>query len=139
MPCADYMTVYPFSWLDELIEVQMNAASAGFCEPSSAELQQISSQLATQIEQLYVQLKTGTFPVFPAENVGAIARRYLENLQQLYLQASENLAACPASSALSEASEDVLLRLDTLRRRIEKRYGAYLVGSAGRDGAGNKS
>jgi len=116
-------TNYPFAQLDELVEINFNPYRRSYVPPSTVDLTTLSAEL----ERVFVILKCQTFGLFTPNQIAPVVNAYLEAIDNLQNQARENLAGYGDDHQLSEAGELILMGLDDLQRRIQKRYARYLL------------
>jgi hypothetical protein len=116
-------TNYPFARLDELVEINFNPYRRSYVPPATVDLTTLSAEL----ERVFVILKCHTFALFTPNQIAPVVNAYLEAIDNLQNQARENLVAYGDDQQLSEAGELILMGLDDLQRRIQKRYARYLL------------
>lgn len=117
---------YPFSWVDEVVEITLN--------PKVAEVHKIPTDLLRRIQQrfehecslIWSDLKNITFASDTPEQIGVIVNLYYTSIRLLQDQAKSNRDAYTTHETLTTTGDELLTILDTLKSRLDLRYGAYL-------------
>jgi hypothetical protein len=119
-------TGYPFTWIDEVIEVTMNPVYNRFEEMSSKELSDFHQRFRLEARQAWGQLKQQTFCLGRNKKIKSLVAQYDAALQVLREQATINLEACPDSSPWKAVCQAVSAELDELDKCLHRRFSGYL-------------
>jgi hypothetical protein len=117
---------YPFDWIDEVVEITLN--------PKVSEVDKIPADQLTRIRQRFDHESTGiwndlkgiTFALGTPDQIGVIVKLYNTSIKLLQDQAKCNMKAYTTDEALINTGIEILAMLDTLKGRLDLRYGEFL-------------
>jgi len=118
--------VYPFAWLDETVEITLNPDRGIVYQLQTEELGRLQEKLDVEIWQVYSQLKTEIFYILSPKKLGAIVRKYQNELLLLRQQARANLEKYPEFNTLRKTGKMVIETLSGLSMSIEERFPGFL-------------
>jgi hypothetical protein len=123
---------YPYAWLDEIIEITLNPQQTDVSAIQIKQLTLIESRFQMELQQVFQQLKAGTFFLFSSRKLNVIVTHYYDALVMLERQAMVNLAAYPGDQPLTITGENILLAIQELKAAITKRYDFSVKGAGQR-------
>ncbi len=118
---------YPFTWLDQIVEITLNPKETEVSKLDSQNLAEIQTRLDAEASQIWLSIKKDTFCLFAPKKVRAIVLQYDLSLRYLRELAIANLAAFPDEQPASATTELVLIQVETLNNRLHKRFSRYLA------------
>jgi hypothetical protein len=117
---------YPFSWLDEVIEITLNPERTNLKQNKNEVLEQIQSKLPNEIDRIIQCIKTQAFVLYSNEQVKVVAGHYDQSIRVLQRQAFSNQQRYPKTGMLCKTGHTILAALDQLSSNIHNRYSSYL-------------
>jgi hypothetical protein len=117
---------YPFTWLDEVVEVKLNPALSPVGQIAAQELEQIRQQLPGEARQVQYSLKTRTLSLCRKTEIQAVAEQYYWFVTDLLRQASANLDAYAQHTLLLQTGQALIEILGQLVAYIRRIYLPYL-------------
>jgi len=120
---------YPYAWLDEIIDITLNPQQTDVFSLEVHQLTFIESRFQEELQEVFRQLKAGTFFLFSSKKLSVIVTHYFDALLLLERQAKENLAAYPDDQPLAITGENILLAIQEMKTAITKRYGQLVPAS----------
>jgi len=117
---------YPFSWLDEVIEITLNPERSNLKNTKNEVLEQIQAKLPAEINRVIQCIKTQAFCLYSNEQVKVVAGHYDQSIRVLQRQAISNQQQYPKTGALHKTGQSILAALDYLSSNIHNRYSTYL-------------
>jgi hypothetical protein len=119
---------YPFSWLDELIEVTLNPDMTHPDGITSAQLAEINRKLPGEIRRVQCSLKEQVFSLFQIDQVSLLKGRYAFSVNSLRKQATINLSSGVYSKDLQQTGEAIVDKLSALEVFIHSQYPDSVTG-----------
>ncbi|MXV52024.1 hypothetical protein GS399_13665 [Pedobacter sp. HMF7647] len=119
--------VYPYAWLDEVIEITLNPEKTKVADLQSQQLEIIESKFDQELQEVLKDLKTNTFYLFSFKKIKAVVTQYYDSLMLLEHQAVQNLSAYPDDHPLAATGENIVLYIRDMGLAFKKRYGKYIV------------
>ncbi len=123
---TNYESSYPFSWLDEVIEITLNPEKSNLKQIKNETLADIQAKLPEEIARVIRSVKGQAFSLYSNEQVKVVAGHYDQSIRVLQRQAAYNDRYYPKTGALFKTGQLLLHSLDDLSRNIHIRYGTYL-------------
>jgi hypothetical protein len=121
-----YENSYPFSWLDEVIEITLNPERSNLKQIKTEVFEHIQTQLPDEISRVIQGIKIQAFSLYSNEQVKVVAGHYDQSIQILQRQALSNQQHYPQKGMLCKTGQSILAALDTLSNNIHNRYSTYL-------------
>ncbi|MDB4921835.1 hypothetical protein [Mucilaginibacter sp.] len=131
--CLLSKQTYPFTWLEEVVEVTLNPDQTNIAQLPAAQIELIRSQLKTENRNILYSLKTQTFFLCSQKKQKILLRQYARALEFLKDQAMVNFSAYPGNSPLFETGERIIMELEQLQNQLVKRYGRHISDEDGKD------
>ena len=125
--------IYPFAWLDEVVEVTLNPKKGNIDQLHPDELHRLRDKFRTTVWQVLESLKAQTFWILSIKKRKALVQQYGQSIQLLKQQAVLNLENHPANSPLGVTGNAIIIHLDELSDAIAKRYTEYATETATTD------
>lgn len=119
--------IYPYAWLDEVIEVTLNPEKTKVNEIQSQQLISIENQFNQELQGVLRDLKTSTFTLYSPKKIKSVVTHYYDSLILLERQAMQNLAAYPDHHPLTATGENIVLHIQNMGIEFKKRYGNYII------------
>lgn len=120
------MQEYPFTWLDEVIEVTLNPMAANVKLIKPAQLEQIRQQFPAEARKIFCSLRSHSFWLLGSQQTKAAVETYDSSIRLLAAQAKINMEIGPESEPFLKTGQVILLELGELLNTIYKRYGRHL-------------
>jgi hypothetical protein len=121
-----YENSYPFSWLDEVIEITLNPDKSNLKQIKNEALADIQAKLPEEIARVIRMIKGQAFSLYSNDQVKVVAGHYDQSIRVLQRQAAFNLRSYPQKGTLFKTGQLLLSALDDLSKNIHIRYGTYL-------------
>ncbi|MFD0763220.1 hypothetical protein ACFQZI_00040 [Mucilaginibacter lutimaris] len=121
---------YPFSWLDELVEIRLNPEKNDVNQITVSETRTIRERLPAEMAAIGRQLKLQSFSLYRNRYVKAVAGHYDTSIRLLNQQMRINISQYPRDGHLYETGELVIAHLNELYESIRQRYTSYLAASS---------
>lgn len=121
-----YKAIYPYAWLDEVIEVTLNPAKTNVTKIETPQLKIIEAKFIQELADVVNQLKANTFYLLSTKKLKVLVSQYYKSLSQLKRQATANLDAYPPEHPLVLTGECILLNLQEIEFILKQRYGQYI-------------
>jgi hypothetical protein len=118
---------YPYTWLDEVVEITLNPEKTKVTELKFQQLESIESKFDKELQAVLTDLKTNTFCLFSSKKIKAVVTQYYDSLILLERQAMQNLAAYPDDHPLAATGENIILYIQNMGVALKKRYGKYIT------------
>ena len=119
--------IYPFGWLDEIIEIRLNPSHANALAIGEEQVHILQQEVPLEVRRVWNSLKSQTFLILTQKRVQAIVMQYNDNLTQLHRQALANMAGYPEGHPLNSLCGAILVHVETLQEQLRDRYGSYLT------------
>jgi hypothetical protein len=119
--------IYPYAWLDEVVEVVLNPEKTNVAEIELQQLEQIEDKFNKELHAVLKELKANTFYLISSKKIRATVTQYYESLHLLEQQAMTNLAGYPDDHRLAALGENIILYIQEMGTAFKKRYGKYIV------------
>ncbi len=116
---------YPFSWIDEIIEVTLNPERTHVKEIQAQQIESLKSKFSKETAMVWTSLKARLFNAFSAETMISNALQYQLAIEFLLERAKLNLEAYQ-DTAMKDLGRILLTEMEDLYRKLQKRYGLYL-------------
>ncbi|MGY4538196.1 hypothetical protein ACVW0P_002616 [Mucilaginibacter sp. UYNi724] len=117
---------YPFTWLDELVEITLNPDKTNLEELKPTQLQQINERLPLEFSLIGRLLKRQAFCLYRENHIKAVAGHYDQAISLLQQQIRIHLAQYPDSGILRDTGQLLSDGLNELYNGIQQRYTVYL-------------
>jgi hypothetical protein len=121
-----YENSYPFSWLDEVIEITLNPEKSNVKQIKNETLTAIQAKIPDEIARIVRCVKGQAFALYSNDQVKVVAGHYDQSIRVLQRQAIYNQRSYPLKGALFKTGQLILTALDDLDKNIHLRYGTYL-------------
>jgi hypothetical protein len=117
---------YPFSWLEETVEVTLNPEQTSLKTIASSQLETIIDQFREETRQAANCIKQKVYSLTAPEEIKAAVGQCYTSIHILRQQALDNLQNYARNSVLVKAGQTILRLIEELASAIRKRYEAYL-------------
>lgn len=121
-----YENSYPFSWLDEVIEITLNPDKSNLKQIKNETLAEIQARLPEEIAMITRSVKGQAFSLYSNEQVKVVAGHYDQAIRILQREARYNQRFYPQKGTLFKTGQMILGTLEDIHRNIQIRYGIYL-------------
>lgn len=121
--------IYPYAWLDEVVEVTLNPEKTKVTELHFQQLESIESKFDQELQGVLKDLKISTFCLFSSKKIKAVVTQYYDSLLLLEKQAIQNLAAYPDGHPLAATGENIIFYIQNMGIAFKNRYGKYIDSS----------
>ena len=119
--------LYPFSWLDELVENRLNPENTDVTKIMAAEIVEIRKRLPAEVAAISLQLKQQSFSLYRNRYVKVVAGHYDTAIRLLIQQMKINSSQYDPGGHLHELGETIISELNRLYNSIHQRYTGYLT------------
>jgi hypothetical protein len=119
--------IYPFGWLDEIIEIRLNPRHADAMAIGEEQVHVLQQEVPLELRRVWNSLKSQTFLILTQKRVQAIVIQYHDNLGQLHRQTLANMAGYPEGHPLNSLCGAILVQVESLQGQLRDRYGSYLA------------
>jgi hypothetical protein len=121
-----YENSYPFSWLDDVIEITLNPDKSNLKQIRNEILDDIQAKIPGEMNRVIQSVKGQAFTLYSNDQVKVIAGHYDQSIRVLQRQANYNQQLYPKTGNLFKTGKFLLSSLDELSKSILIRYGNYL-------------
>ncbi|GAA4910077.1 hypothetical protein [Mucilaginibacter defluvii] len=118
----DERQIYPFFWLDELLEVTLNPAKTDLKTLTDNNLAEIAERLPQEIGQVAFHLKNQAFALYNHEHIKVVAGQYDQAIRLLQYQAAENLSRVTKNKQVRLIIQAIIDALQDLADAVQRRY-----------------
>lgn len=118
--------IYPYAWLDEMVEIVLNPEKTKVTEIGIQQLELIEQQFDRELQMVLKDLKANTFDLFSFKKIKTTVTQYYDSLLLLEKQAMLNLAGYPHGHPLATTGENILCYIGSTNTSFKKRYGKYI-------------
>jgi hypothetical protein len=120
--------IYPYAWLDEVVEVVLNPEKTNVAEIAVQQLEVIEDKFDKELQAVLKNLKVNIFYLFSSKKIKVTVTQYYDSLLLLEKQAMVNLAAYPNGLPLAATGENIIWYIQSMSAAFKKRYGKYITG-----------
>ena len=121
--------IYPYTWLDEVVEITLNPKKTKVTELQLQQIVSIESKFDLELQGVLKELKASTFRLFSTKKIKAVVSQYYDSLLLLEQQAMQNLATYPDDHPLAATGENIIFYIQNTGLAFKKRYGKYITSS----------
>ncbi|HEY4195367.1 MAG TPA: hypothetical protein VGM63_07520 [Mucilaginibacter sp.] len=121
--------IYPYAWLDEVVEITLNPEKTNVSDIAVQQLQVIEDKFDKELQAVLKNLKANTFYLFSSKKIRATVIHYHDSLLLLEKQAMMNLAGYPNDHPLAATGENIIFHIQSMSAAFNKRYGKYITAS----------
>ena len=126
MSKRERLPVYPFIWIDEVIEVTLNPNLTPVDTLPSKVLTDVTERFPVETRQIFQSLKAQCLWLLSDDKTRLIVEHYDHAITELARQAKNSLIAGAGNELWTNTSQLVLTELEVLSHNIRQRYRKYL-------------
>lgn len=120
------VSYYPFSWFDDLLEIQTNPQSIYFQVPTPNQLSKWAAESNMEMAHIYRVLREQTFGLHATSEIRPIVEQYLEAIEFHISQIQFNVTLLDLHPDISQFLLKLYGQLSDLTSRVVHRYSKYL-------------
>lgn len=124
-----HQNFYPFGWLDDLIDIQLNPEKNDLNRITETEIRAIRKRLPSEMAAISLQLKQQSFSLYRNRYVKVVAGQYDTAIRLLRQRMKINLSQYAKDGQLYDTGELIIAHLNDLYDSIRERYTGYLISS----------
>ena len=118
--------VYPFLWLDDLVEITLNPEKNDVEALKPQELAAVRERLTGEFSRISATLKNQAFCLYSSEKVKVVAGHYDQAIRLLRQQTQINLSRYPEKGPLRDTGQLLLGHLNEFYQNVHERYQTYV-------------
>jgi hypothetical protein len=117
---------YPYDWMDEAIEITLNPEVSEVDKIPADQLARLRQRFEQESASIWKELNNIIFVVPTPEQISVIVRLHDTAIRLLQDQTKSNMESYKADETLISTGNEILRILETLKWRLDLRYGAFL-------------